>query len=41
MPPENGIPTNALEEDELFPHYFTPNFLRPLPIEEESENSSP
>ena len=24
-------------EDELLPHYFAPNFLRPLPIEEEDE----
>ena len=29
----------ALEEDELFPHYFPPYFLRPLPVEEEADNS--
>ena len=34
MPPEAGITQENLDEDELYPHYFVPNFLRPLPEEE-------
>ncbi|CDW77476.1 UNKNOWN [Stylonychia lemnae] len=33
-PPETGIPFDQIGEDELMPHYFPPNILRPLPIEE-------
>lgn len=28
-PPENGITMQDLDIDELAPHYFYPNFLRP------------
>ncbi len=40
-PPENGILPSGLDEDELLPHYFAPNFLRPLPVEEEVDQSDP
>lgn len=36
-PPESGIMPNQIYEDELLPHYYIPNFLRPLPVEEEEE----
>ena len=36
-PPEQGILPSQIYEDELMPHYFPPNFLRPLPVEEEEE----
>jgi len=39
-PPENGILPSQIYEDELLPHYFAPNFLRPLPVEEEDEKIS-
>jgi len=28
---------SQIYEDELLPHYYIPNFLRPLPVEEEEE----
>ena len=34
-PPELGVLAGQIHEDELLPHYFVPNFLRPLPMEEE------
>lgn len=34
-PPEMGIPFDQIADDELSPHYFPPNILRPLPIEED------
>jgi hypothetical protein len=34
-PPEIGIHIENLIEDELTPHYYVPNFLRPMPIEED------
>lgn len=36
-PPESGILPSQIYEDELLPHYYPPNFLRPLPVEEEEE----
>jgi hypothetical protein len=36
-PPESGILHSQIYDDELLPHYYPPNFLRPLPIEEEEE----
>ena len=39
-PPEVGITPNQLVDDELLPHYFSPNFLRPLPVEEVEERES-
>ncbi len=36
-PPESGILPSQIYDDELLPHYYPPNFLRPLPIEEEEE----
>lgn len=33
-PPENGINTNDLFENELMGQYFVPNWARPLPMEE-------
>jgi hypothetical protein len=39
-PPENGITPAQIYEDELLPHYYAPNFLRPLPVEEEDERSN-
>eukprot|EP00347_Sterkiella_histriomuscorum_P008145 403346208 len=33
-PPESGIPFDQIGEDELQSHYFPPNILRPLPVEE-------
>ena len=37
-PPEFGIPCDLLPAEELQPSFFIPNFLRPLPEEEEDEN---
>jgi hypothetical protein len=39
-PPESGIPPAAIVEEELPPHYFGPNFLRPIP-EEERDGDDP
>ena len=29
--PKNGITNNDLTDEELLPHFFTPEFLRPSP----------
>lgn len=39
-PPEYGIPSSSINEDELQSHYFPPNFLRPIPIEEEENEGN-
>lgn len=33
-PPESGINYENISDEELLPHYYSPNFLRPLPEEE-------
>jgi len=36
--PESEIQPDDLSDDELQPHFFTPDFLRPLPEPEEEED---
>lgn len=37
--PESEIAADDLTDDELMPHFFTPDFLRPLPQPENIENT--
>lgn len=36
--PQNEISAEDLSDSELLPHFFTPDFLRPLPVPENIEN---